>query len=313
MREAVRQRFAGHLPQASVGGQAKHGDVNNPSGQLLNVLVATDGSAGADCAVDWAAAEAMRRSGWLLVLTARAIEATDRSALDIVDRAADRVRRHFPGLKVDTKVVETDPREALAELQSQASLVVVGSRGRNALRTVWLGSVAYWAARHLQVPVAIVRPLSGAHDEVLGRIAVGVDTQAAATTLRAAFEMAAHRRCSVTIGHAWWDIEDADAGWSSVAPELVESARRHLVHDLVRRVAADYPDVGFEVRFARGSVGAFLLDLARTHDALVIGRRKTAPFDDTGLGTVATVISEHARGVTVVVPPTTSAADPGRR
>lgn len=284
-------------------------DMTSAAADFLDVVVATDGSADADLAVDWAAEEAMRRSASLLILTAQspaeAWSEPPRAALDIVDLAADRVRRHFPGLTVATKVVQGDPRQALQEYQERAALVVLGSRGLNALRTIWLGSVSYWATRHLQVPTVIVRPLAGGHHRTAMGIAVGVDAGDSADPLRAAFEMAAHRRCGVTIAHAWWDVEGPDARSSVVAPSEVEPARHRLVDALVGPVAADYPEVPFKVVFGHGSVVAFLLDIARSHEALIVGRKRPAPFDSVGLGTVASAIVEHARGVTVVVPEST--------
>ena len=292
-------------------------DMKSTPAELLDVVVATDGSADADLAVDWAAEEAMRRSASLLILSACGLhpEAGDPGSgtLDIVDRAADRVRRHFPGIQVETKVVQGDPRDALEEYQDRASLVVLGSRGTNALRTVWLGSVTSWATRHLHVPTVIVRPLAGAGQRSVGGIAVGVDGGDPDSALRVAFEMAAHRRIPLTIGHAWWDVESPDARWRSVDPAAVEAERSRFVRDVVERVAPDFPDVTFTLAFGRGSVVAFLLDLARTRDALVIGRRPSAPFDARGLGTIASAVVEHARGVTVVVPETAPTSKGGRR
>lgn len=78
--------------------------------ELLDVVVATDGSMDADLAVDWAAEEAMRRTAALLVISGYSQDGPGssacRTALDVVDLAADRARRRFPGLVVETKVVE---------------------------------------------------------------------------------------------------------------------------------------------------------------------------------------------------------------
>lgn len=281
-------------------------DMNSFSAELLDVVVATDGSADADLAVDWAAQEATRRTGSLLILHAYTSNNpghdAGRAALDIVDLAADRVRRHFPSLCVETKVVESDPRDALEEYQDRAAAVVLGSRGVNAPRTVWLGSVSYWATRHLHVPTVIVRPLPGASHRAEHGIVVGVDAGDSGVALRTAFEMAAHHGCSVTVAHAWWDVGGPDAPWSSVDPADVALGRRELVSDLLQDIVGEYPDVPFAVVFGRGNVVAFLQDLARSHEALVVGRKNSSPFDDRGLGTVASAVIEHGRGVTVVAP-----------
>lgn len=272
----------------------------------LDVVVATDGSTDADLAVDWAAQEATVRAAALLIVSASPAGSTPgesyRVACDIVETARDRVRRRFPTLVIKTSVVEGDPREALAACQRWASVVVLGSRGRNALRTVWLGSVSYWATRHLDVPTAVIRPLAGAPASFDHGVAVGLDQDDSETALRLAFDVAARRGCPLTIVHAWWDADASGARWSPVEAEAVDPQRRQRIDELVEPVAAEYPTVSFAVVYGRGDVVELLLSMCRNHGVLVIGRKRAAPFDSLGLGTVATAIVEHAHGVTMVVP-----------
>lgn len=266
------------------------------------VVVATDGSADADFAVDWAAGEARARTSPLLIASAYWPEESAATAAKVAEVSADRVRQRFPDVAVETMVVEGDPREVLIEVQDRAAIVVLGARGLNVLRTVWLGSVSYWAARHLQVPVVVVKPLAGIRESSAKGIAVGVDAGDTGDALRVAFEMAARRGCPVTIAHAWWDLEGSGARWGSVVPGHVDEARLRMLDELVGPIAAAHPDVPVELAIGRGSVVAFLVDLGRCHQALVLGRKTTSPFDRTGLGTVASAVVEHAFGVTVIVP-----------
>lgn len=289
--------------------------MDTPSAHSLDVVVATDGSLDADLAIDWAAREATARSAALLILSAypagSATHDEYRAASDIVELASDRVRCRFPDLIVKTSLIQGDPREALAESQRWASVVVLGSRGRNALRTVWMGSVSYWATRHLEVPTAVVRPFAGARDTFDQGVVVGVDQDDSDAVLRVAFDLAAHRGCSVTIAHAWWDADASDARWSPMAATAVAPMRRERIENLVDAVAVDYPAVPFAVVYARGDVVEFLLSMCRSHAVLVIGRKRAAPFDSLGLGTVATAVVEHAHGVTMVVPSGTAASRGG--
>ena len=283
--------------------------MNTDSPACDEVVVATDGSADADLAIDWAAQEAATRTAPLRILTAYPYgdAASDEpgaasQARQIVDSAAARVRQGFPGLSIRTEVAQGDPRRLLEASQDGAAVVVLGSRGRNALRTVWLGSVSYWATRHLEVPAVIVRPLPGAQRVASRNLVVGVDVGDSGVALSTAFAMAARRNASVTVAHGWWDVVDQGTPWHPVDPSGVDAGQRQMLDDLLAPIVAEYPNVPFAIVFARGNVVAFLLDLARTHEALVIGRKRVAPFDSLGLGTVATSVVEHAFGVTVVVP-----------
>jgi len=65
------------------------------------------------------------------------------------------------GFVVDTRVVETDPRNAILDVAEEwkADLIVVGSHGRKGLQRFLIGSVAESVARHASCSVLIVRTL----------------------------------------------------------------------------------------------------------------------------------------------------------
>ena len=64
----------------------------------------------------------------------------------------------FPEVAVDHQVVYGHPVPALVSAASGARLLVVGSRGRGALRSIVLGSVSHGALHRATGPVAVVRP-----------------------------------------------------------------------------------------------------------------------------------------------------------
>ncbi|MBB3101079.1 nucleotide-binding universal stress UspA family protein [Actinoplanes campanulatus] len=66
------------------------------------------------------------------------------------------VRDTFPDLRIDADAVVEHPAAALTRVSDGAQLLVVGSRGRGALRGLLLGSVSQHLLRHSACPVAIV-------------------------------------------------------------------------------------------------------------------------------------------------------------
>lgn len=295
--------------------------------KVTTVVVATDGSSAATEAVDWAAREAASRQEPLLIFTAcppvevapssadesdatsmmssvlDAARARSKEFHEIVLNDADRVRKNHPDLVVTTEVFEGDPRRALELYEHLASLVVLGSRGLGSVRSVLLGSVSFWATRHLSVPFVIVRPRDSERLTVPRRIAVGISTDAnSEKTLREGFAMAQRRGFPLTIANAAWDSEATGSYWKELAPDAVDPRRRRAVTELADQVARDFPDVPYKVLFARGRVDSFLSSLGRTHEALVLGRRTSTLLDFIGLGTLASAVIEHGIGATVVIP-----------
>jgi nucleotide-binding universal stress UspA family protein len=62
----------------------------------------------------------------------------------------------YPEVEVEQKVVLGHPVPALASSSTDARLLVVGCRGRGALRSLVLGSVSHGALHHAAGPVAVV-------------------------------------------------------------------------------------------------------------------------------------------------------------
>ncbi|GAA0808198.1 universal stress protein [Spirilliplanes yamanashiensis] len=81
----------------------------------------------------------------------------ERAALDEVTA---RWRQKVPGVTTTSELVAGHPAQALTAAGERAQLLVVGSRGRGALRGALLGSVSQHLLRHATCPVAVVRATS---------------------------------------------------------------------------------------------------------------------------------------------------------
>lgn len=74
----------------------------------------------------------------------------------VVDSALERVRSAHPGVEVTGRVEESEAEQSLAEASATADLVVVGTRGRGAIRGMLLGSVGRAVVQRAECPVMVV-------------------------------------------------------------------------------------------------------------------------------------------------------------
>ena len=137
-----------------------------------NILVAVDGSPHADLAlaqaIDLAGAEHSRLtlmtgvapvSMPAFAATAAALPEAIRGARAEAESIIRRARERVPqNLSVTTILTEDPIRSALIARikKGRHDLVVLGSRGRGAVRSALLGSVSHYVLHHSPVPVLIV-------------------------------------------------------------------------------------------------------------------------------------------------------------
>ena len=161
--------------QAAVLGHSPVAVIPAPrAGSRTGVVVGIDGSDDSELALTLAAAEANRRGETLTVLHAvsKAPDAADPGrrteqgyspkpdSRTLISIAARRMREHFPGLTIH-EALESDggPADVLVRGAEQASLLVIGCRGRGGLRNP-IGSIAEKVLLRLPCPTIITRPAS---------------------------------------------------------------------------------------------------------------------------------------------------------
>ncbi len=148
-------------------------EANGPGNRIV---VGVEGSGGARAALRWAIQEARHRNAFVDVVTAYSATYVPASPdfnyvpLDPIDLEAE-VKRMQDGVvaevlaEADTEGVEVRCRmvrgraaDTLIAESDNASMLVVGSRGRGGFRGLLLGSVSQQIAQHGSCPVVIVRP-----------------------------------------------------------------------------------------------------------------------------------------------------------
>lgn len=132
------------------------------------IVVGVDGSEGAQRALEFAAHEAARWGALLQVLCTYEIpamttwvvvpmESFEEAATSIVSDALDRVHALEPAVVTKGEVMLGEPGASLIRASRDASLLVVGCRGRGELACLVLGSVSEHVVHRARCAVTVVR------------------------------------------------------------------------------------------------------------------------------------------------------------
>lgn len=293
-----------------------------PSPGARPVVVGVDGEPHCGPALDWALAEARALGSRLELVHAHALEvgwpemgvvATVPGAEDdhVLTDARARLTPALGDVEVTARSVGGNAARLLATASLDAEVVVVGGPRHGPLGRAVLGSTSVELAARAACPVVVVR-VGLDPDVTPDRVVVGVDgSPAGEDALRAGFARAARLGLPLEVVHAW-HVEYV--GPSLVVPE-VELDRRHVADRLrhetqaaVALVAADHPDVRFDVRVAEGDAVHLLAAASEGAETLVVGTHGRALLGGLLLGSVSQGLLRRAACPVVVVPP--SAARP---
>lgn len=292
------------------------GDDTNAEPESARLQVV--GIDGSDCSIQalrWAAARrellgevepivAWQYPWWAFVPTAAgAFTPPGRTDFeDIARRLAANVLDRFDSTTFhEPVVVHAAAGPALVAAGDRASLLVVGSRGRNALASRVLGSVSAHCVHHATVPVAIVPPGARTVDR-FRRVVVGVDgSEHGATAL-------------------WWAMANTPASseivvmnvWRSdvVHPELAGTAAALFREESEQLVAATIEGIADQAERDGRTISGHtesgdprnrLRSEAEEADLLVVGARGTGLLEHLFLGSVASSLANQPLTPTVIV------------
>lgn len=297
------------------------------------VAVGVDGSDESRAAIAYALAAAARRGVGLDVVGVYSLQmyyvgggalaVPDVAAIrdgfeQLVTRTVEEVRADprvaaVPGVaEVDVRVlVATGPAaQVLVDHGTDVGLLVVGSRGRGAVRSALLGSVALHCATHASCPVVVVHP--GSEEHPARRVVVGVDgSDTARAALVAGLDEAARTGADVEAVAAYL-VEDF---WTDLGPmagppeEAIRADLRAGAERTVAEVTAERAEAGLlvppvVVSVVHGGASDVLVERSRDAELLVVGSRSHGGVRGLLLGSVALWCAVHAAGPVMVVRPT---------
>ena len=264
------------------------------------VVVGVDGSPTSGPALRWAIHEASTRriplhlvSAWnpsydldTLGLATRTVEDHCRAVLDA---ARDEVTAADPTIDVTSTTYVGPPSTSLVDASLNADTVVVGSRGRRALRGFLLGATSLEVAAHAAGPVVVVRE-SALPDATLERVIVGVDgSPRSSDAVAYAFAYASAHDLDLTVLHAF-QVEYVAGVISKLSAEQSNTRLAQEELALTAETLAGwqekYPDVHVETVTLRAHPVDALVDASKISDLLVIGGRRRGRIGGALLGAV---------------------------
>lgn len=286
----------------------------------MRILVATDGSTGADDAINWlehgplpenAAIEVICASG--LPFTAEAVTAMGwRQLLDesqrVVDDARDRLAKRWT--TVAGRTLDGDARDAIiaAAKQAESDLIVLGARGLGAAASFLLGSVSLAVTRDAPCPVLVchgrARPVR--------KVIIAYDGSADART---ALDFCCQLPFAPdVIVYLVGVIEPLP--YPTTAPELIKPELKGLLQDYENeqrsKLAPALDEAAAVLRSharainlvtTKGVPAGMILEEARAHDAdlIVVGARGLGTLQRITLGSVSESVLRHAKCPVLVV------------
>jgi nucleotide-binding universal stress UspA family protein len=287
-----------------------------------SIVVAVDGSTHADQAIARAAEEARlshrplalvhvekplggQERGYLAQAGIPLTQVADQIRKDsdeLLNRARTQAAVAAPAVEVDAVLLVGDPRERLLELSGQASMIVLGSRGRGPVSSLLLGSVSVAISCHAACPVMVVRPRED-NARLRGVLAATNGTSHSTTTLERAFREASSHSLPLTVVYCQWEARPTSGGWRPAHPDdPFYDAARVTVAEVLAGLREKFPDVPVEIEIFAGHADHCVADLSRQYHLTVIGRHAHTLLERVGTFSLTTAVLEHACGPVLVIP-----------
>lgn len=280
------------------------------SDSIRSIVVGTDFSAPAATALGWASAIARAHGASLLLVHAYTRQDPGLSAEEtraaLAGLAAVETEH---GLQVRVEMREGTPTQVVASLamESRADMLVIGSRGRNPISRLLLGSVADATLKQVSIPTLVVHPGDAQRKPGCSRLLVGMDFSPEADRAAAFARRLAAPKAEAVVGllHASV-IATPFVGVEMPAVPIVEPAEsdapaREALANRVKNLGGH--GVRIEGLSCPGSPVEAMRDVAteRKADILVVGTTAPAGAARMLLGSVAADLVHQADRPVLVV------------
>jgi nucleotide-binding universal stress UspA family protein len=265
------------------------------------ILFPTDGSDGADAALEFVLDVAAARDATLHVVSvadtsrsaveqqADVVGALERNAERVVDAAARRARER--GVETETAVQRGEPHRAICDYAADAGVdvVVMPTRGRRGLERFLLGSTTERVVRRSDVPVLTLRPDADA-DYPFEDVLVATDgSDCAAAALERGVDVAGAAGAAL---HLLSVVDVASLG-VDVRSDLAVDSLKERASDVLEDAADTATDAGVEPAASEVAFGSSIRGAIRDYvadsgvDLVVVGTHGRTGFHRYVLGSVA--------------------------
>ncbi|CCQ13531.1 UspA domain protein [Rhodococcus sp. AW25M09] len=259
------------------------------------IVVGVDGSSSSLDAVGWAARAAELRGATLRLVSAYQVKelytsfvtlpvhigTQERAAADTILAGASLVARRSvlepDALSISVDALVGPPIQAMIDQSSDASLIVVGTRGNGEYFAELLGSVSTAVSGQAHCPVVIV-PRNVSIESARDTVVVGVDASTGnERSMQLAFEEAALHGTGLVAAH--------------VAPD--DSTGQSVLEQSLAGWGEQYPQVAVTRTVLHGNVVENLLELSQRAQAVVIGSGRRGRLSGRLLGSTVRSLSHR--------------------
>jgi len=279
-------------------------------------VVGVDGSEGSKHALAWAIAHtdalgpvepvsAWHYPWWAYVPTATGtrLPMSEDEFADVTTRLVDQSLEGLDRSHVlEPVIVHGSAGQALLSVGSQASLIVVGTRGHGTLASGLLGSVSSHCANNATVPVAII-PQEAPVEDTYGVALVGYDGSEDSDRAVAWAANSTPPETKIHLVNVWNPVAAVSAGAAALATEQMSTDSLAMAKEAAEKFHAkpEFANRHFVAVSESGDPRDVLRDLSKTADVVVAGARGHGVVAHLLLGSVASALVHHPLAATVVV------------